>query len=316
MSRAGTRTFDDPDRYRTLFRGADIDLVFTAPGEFKARLTWAELPNLSIWGTQENIARIASISFEPSRDFISFPASADSGLIWNGIDLQPNEIVFHRPGSRAYDRGDRAGGWRFISIDPSHLQAVGHAIAGRNWTRPACDLILQPSLRSVTRLRSLHAKACKLAESKPQMLLHREVGRAIEQELIRVLIDCLTTRDSRRTATLSRHIRMMEAFEDASAANIERDVDLPRLCEAIGVPQRTLRLYCNRLLGMGPHRYLRLRRLNMVRAALQHANPATCRVAEIAQRYRFSELGRFSAAYRAVFGEMPSETLRRHRMAA
>ena len=60
---------------------------------------------------------------------------------------------------------------------------------------------------------------------------------------------------------------------------------------------------------MGPGRYLRLSRLNRVRAALRRANPATASVAEVARCFQFSELGRFAAAYRETFGELPSTTL-------
>src|SRR5262249_7902129 len=125
MSRAGTRTFDNPERYREQFRGADLDLVFTAPGDFKARLTWAERPHLALLATRESVARIASMSFDPGRAFISFPAVAGDGSIWNGIELQSNEIVLHLPGSRTHDRGAGASCWSFISIDPSRLLAVG-----------------------------------------------------------------------------------------------------------------------------------------------------------------------------------------------
>jgi AraC family ethanolamine operon transcriptional activator len=62
---------------------------------------------------------------------------------------------------------------------------------------------------------------------------------------------------------------------------------------------------------MSPSRYLRLRRLNMVRAALQRAKPAPGAIAELAKRYGFSELGRFATCYRETFGEAPSATLRR-----
>jgi len=44
-------------------------------------------------------------------------------------------------------------------------------------------------------------------------------------------------------------------------------------------------------------------RLNMARSALRRADPGTASVAEIARDYHFTELGRFAAAYRAVFGE-------------
>jgi transcriptional regulator GlxA family with amidase domain len=49
----------------------------------------------------------------------------------------------------------------------------------------------------------------------------------------------------------------------------------------------------------------------MARSALRRANPANASVAEIARTYQFQEPGRFAVTYRAIFGEMPSSTLRR-----
>ena len=45
---------------------------------------------------------------------------------------------------------------------------------------------------------------------------------------------------------------------------------------------------------MSPGQYARLRRLNLVRAALQRADPATASVSAIARQHGFSELGRFA----------------------
>ena len=62
---------------------------------------------------------------------------------------------------------------------------------------------------------------------------------------------------------------------------------------------------------MGPVRYLWLRRMNQARHALLRADPAHATVTGIATAYGFWELGRFSVAYRGLFGERPSATLSR-----
>ena len=103
----------------------------------------------------------------------------------------------------------------------------------------------------------------------------------------------------------------MVRFEDALVAHAHPRLNVPDLCSTIGVPERTLRACCTEFLGMSPTRYHLLRRLNMARSALLRADSETGSVAEIARIYQFQQLGRFAVAYRSVFGEMPSSTLRR-----
>ncbi|MBV8095923.1 MAG: AraC family transcriptional regulator, partial [Acetobacteraceae bacterium] len=79
---------------------------------------------------------------------------------------------------------------------------------------------------------------------------------------------------------------------------------------AMGVSGRTLRVCCQQYLGVSPHRYFRLRRLNLARHALLNAAPDST-VREISSRYAFNEPGRFAVLYRLLFGESPSATLRR-----
>jgi len=86
---------------------------------------------------------------------------------------------------------------------------------------------------------------------------------------------------------------------------------LTEICAAIGVAEGTLRVACEEHLGMGPIRYLSLRRMHLVRRALLRADPSMATVTRLATDHGFWELGRFSVAYRTLFGEPPSESLRR-----
>ena len=123
--------------------------------------------------------------------------------------------------------------------------------------------------------------------------------------------------DEQRTAWM-RLIAMVELLPGVLDTQLRHEADLTHfeyflLAMLSEAPERTLRMCCNKFLGKSPSRYFLLRRLNMVRSALQHADSATTSIAEIARSHQFVELGRFSAAYRKVFGEMPSSTLRRPR---
>jgi transcriptional regulator GlxA family with amidase domain len=65
-----------------------------------------------------------------------------------------------------------------------------------------------------------------------------------------------------------------------------------------------------RELGMPPLAYLRQVRLDRAWADLVQAEPTATTVAEVALRWGFAHLGRFSAAYSQRFGEYPKDTLR------
>jgi AraC-like DNA-binding protein len=113
------------------------------------------------------------------------------------------------------------------------------------------------------------------------------------------------------TAGGSRHDAIVARFEDFLEANPDRPLYLTEICAAIGVAERTLRASCEEHLGMGPIRYLTLRRMHLVRRALLRSDPSKATVTQIVTDHGFWELGRFSVAYRALFGESPSCTLRR-----
>jgi transcriptional regulator GlxA family with amidase domain len=144
------------------------------------------------------------------------------------------------------------------------------------------------------------------------LIANPEVARALEQELLHALVNCLTAEDaSGNLKTRQHHADIMVRFEDALTAHRGPQPNMPALCQAVGVPERTLRVCCTEFLGMSPTRYLLLRRLNMARSALRRADPTTASVAEIARTHQFLEPGRFAVTYRTIFGEMPSSTLRR-----
>jgi transcriptional regulator GlxA family with amidase domain len=164
----------------------------------------------------------------------------------------------------------------------------------------------------LARLRRLHTQVCRLAETKPKLLAHTEVARAIEQGLIQTLVACLTTPNIRADGAIKhRHARIMIRFEEVLAEHLSEPLHTTELCELIGVTERTLRSCCAEFLGMSPVRYVLLRRLRGARVALRDAAPDGVSLLELVRGFGFAELGRFEAAYRAAFSEAPLTTLQR-----
>ena len=311
MEGCGTVLFTDPADYQASVGGVKIDFAFGGGSkDFKARLTWAKLPHTYLLRGEENQQRIGFVALEPRRLFVGFPTNLDPPPIWDGVELQPGDILFDVGGERVHQRTRKDSQWAFMSLEREYFAAFSKALLGR-LVAPAVGRIIRPPRSSVARLLRLHAKVCRLAESEPKLIAHREVARSMEHDLLYAVVDCLGTAAPPRDPTvMRRHIRIMGRFEDEVAAHINRPTRISEVCAAIDVPERTLRECCAQFLGVSPNQYLRLRRLNMARAALRRADPATASIAEIASRYGFREPGRFAVSYRYLFGETPSSTLR------
>lgn len=315
MPRSGTTGFTDAGDYQASVRGANFNLVFGCQQDFKARLTWVELRHLRLLRGQENLPRVAHVSFMPERIFVSVPTRHDPPPIFDGVEVLSGDIVFHSRGERVHLRTRGPSQWGFISLAPEHLAACSRALTGFDLLWKPVARILRPPRIDAARLLRQHAEACRLAETKPEMIAHREVARALEQDLLHTLVNCLAGNDvDNYSARKQQNANIIAKFEGVLAAHSEQHLKIPELCAAIGVPERTLRICCAEVLGMGPSRYLRLRRLHMARAALRRSDSATASVANVARQYGFLELGRFAVIYRTMFGETPSTTLRRARI--
>ena len=312
MAENGTATFANPDDYQAGIGDAGVNLIVTGGGDFNARLTWLHLRRFHVLRACENLSRIAFISLSPAQVFVSFPTSQGPPLTYSGLRLQFGDVVFHSRGERTHQRTSGESQWGLISLPPEQLAACGKALTGSKITAPPIGRVLRPSRSSAARLLRLHSSVCRLAETRHKLIANPEVARALEQELLHALVNCLTADAAGGNLKTKRHhADIMVRFEDALTAHTGPRPNMPSLCSAIGVPERTLRVCCTEFLGMSPTRYLLLRRLNMARSALWRANPASASVAEIARIHQFMEPGRFAVTYRAIFGEMPSSTLRR-----
>jgi len=92
----------------------------------------------------------------------------------------------------------------------------------------------------------------------------------------------------------------------------ERPFTVSSLARAVGLSTRSLSRGFQRLRGYGPMAAVRRARLDRVRLDLLTAGPHAS-VTNVAMRWGFYHLGRFSGLYAAHFGELPSATRRRAR---
>lgn len=305
--------FSDPNQYEGSIRAADVTLLIKDRGPFSAELTKIDFERLWLQRGRTSSSVVERSITTNSRAVMFFLSNVEQAPIYHsGLLLLPGDIMLNSLGAEHYHHSMAGYDWSAMSLALNDLAEVGHALLGRELVPPPVTRKIRPPPEQMARLHHLHAAAVRLAATVPDILANSGVVHALEQELIQALVACITS-GSENDVIEKRVARLpiMQRLEELLAANHDRPLYLTDVCTAIGASARTLRMHCLEHLGMSPHRYLWLRRMNLARRALARADPTRQTVTDIATEHGFWELGRFSVAYRRLFGEPPSATLRK-----
>ena len=302
----------DPHEYQRSVVPAQIQVFVTGRGSFEAKLTRFVFDR--VWGQRGYVSLpcVTHTAITSERAVVFFLADAEQRPMFNsGREVCAENMVLYARGSEHHNHTMGSCHAASMSLLPQDLAFYSQSLTGKELRAPEKNQVVRPQAAAMARLRNLHKAAGDLAATTPELLRHPEVSKAIEQELIHAMVGCVagstpaaSVRNRGQSMTVMRRFaRVLEEGED-------RAFYLAEICAAVGVSERTLRLHCAEHLGMSPHRYLWLRRMNLARRALVVANPSARTVTEIATEQGFWELGRFAGAYRQLFGETPSQTLR------
>jgi AraC-like DNA-binding protein len=304
-------SLDDPSACQAVFPSADVELFPTAKGNFHAEITQVGMNRIWMHRIHISLPEINTVAVKPGRRSIGFLTECNSSSLLDcGLEVRHGDVVLNRS-DVVHQRSGADFHYGTVSLPSDDLAAAAEAIVGRELPEKPYKSIIRPPSALMLRLLKLHKSIGQLAHDTPDILELPEVTRALETELTYILVRCLAEGHSLEPTAGGRHRdSMLTRFEEFVKANPDRPLHLTEICAAIGVAERTLRGSCEEHLGMGPIRYLTLRRMHLVRRALLHSRSSTATVTEIVTDHGFWELGRFSVAYRMLFGESPSETLR------
>jgi AraC-like DNA-binding protein len=304
-------TFTDPDAYHVYIRRSRVEGVVTGRGEYRAESTRIDLHRLWMQRGDESLPRVLNVSTSERPAIVFATNQNQPAMHFDGRELQ-HEIIVTGSGLPIHFRSSGTCHWGAMSLTSKDLAAAGQAIIGRELTAPPFTHSVKSPAGILSRLSNLHEAAGHLAKTAPDILAHPEVARALEEGLVHAMVSCISGGEAAESGSVHhRHTVIMRRLEEVLEANPDRTLYVAELCGAAGASGRTLRACCEELLGMSPTRYLWLRRMHLARRALRIADPAAATVTEVATSYGFWELGRFSVAYRSLFGESPSASLRR-----
>ncbi len=200
-----------------------------------------------------------------------------------------------------------------LMVPRDHLQLELQSMLGRTLPRPLefigeIDLTTPGARAMVQTLRMIDDASAQTNG----LLAHPLAAQRLEQVLIHSL---LFAQPHNYAAALTSPARAIGTHPVSRAVEMLRsDPSHPwtvtELAAAVSVSVRGLQEGFRRSLDTTPMAYLRQLRLEKVREALIEAEPGTVNVTDVAARWGFTHHGRFAAAYRARFAELPSATVR------
>jgi AraC-like DNA-binding protein len=304
-------SFVDPDLYHSAIRGGDHLLSFLGRGAFHADVTTIQLGRVTLQRGRENLPRLSSSGMPPGNvGLLGWFGDGELPIV-RGVQMRRGDWMCLGPGMQSHHRSRDAIDFVTLTLDESSMASAVTDLTGSELTLAAGRVLRPPGHLSASLLSVLEA-GIRATGTTPGILASPQAADALEHALLLPMVMCLRHAEAgKESIPDGRRSALAKRFEAVVEANFDSPLLMADLCRTIGVPERSLRKLCQEQLGLSPQRFLALRRLHLARRALLRSDHISTTVTAIAMSHGVWELGRFAAAYRLLFGESPSATLRR-----
>jgi AraC family ethanolamine operon transcriptional activator len=262
---------------------------------------------LSLLTVQRTFPRILEVNYR-TRGVVCFvPLTPSIKISVNGIAGSGSRVMAVRGEVACSIVEPQANLFAVLNLEPT--------ISDRGWPDVVDRaLILQTeNVRALKAFRRTVESLLAFASLDPAQARNLTTMRFMEETLLSSLDEVMTSYPSVASpAHFERYHRIVRRMDDYLSLHPASDIYIADLAQACDVSPRTLHSATKMVRGLSVHNYLRLRRLWSVRRRLALGRSHT-KISDIARANGFWHLGEFSSAYRAIFGEAPSETLARNR---
>jgi len=237
----------------------------------------------------------------------------------NGLVVRPGLVLAVAPGAEV--RFVVEPGWESMTVLLPPLELRAHHVArrrGGEFHLPSGVEVLQADAARARRLFRWGKRLGATAERRPGLFNERSEERDAAQvellELLLAILDVATDFEpSRSDQSRQAQNRIVKIAEDYALLRARDPLYVSDLCRVAGVSERTLQYAFKQVMGLTPIAYLTRVRLHRVRQALLAAPRGSTTISAEALKWGFWHFGEFSRAYKACFGELPSDTVRRER---
>src|SRR5450631_8836 len=299
----------DIDEFLSAVRGYHFGLLQLDRGPFAGELTQTQLNGVLL--TTAQFTRAVVQSGEPPAGTITFAVRTSSTpSLWQGQAFGFHELVMGRPGVEI----DLVSQPNYCAATASFPTKLVEETAERlGWTLPP-----HTSTSALVGIRQDQARALRAAFKK---LFDEAVRRPFDdrsaawardkqEDLLRAILQFTFNHLLVfEPVASSERARVLKAALTAIRDRPEDVLTIGDLCRIAKASERTLHYAFTEHFGMPPAHYTKVRRLNGARNDLCREPPM--KVSDAANNWGFWHLGQFAKDYESLFGELPSDTLRR-----
>ncbi|KQT29221.1 MULTISPECIES: AraC family transcriptional regulator [unclassified Bradyrhizobium] len=299
-----TFRFSDVDEFRSAIRGLNFEFT-----PFVRKIS-AEQTILSLPGCDVNLTH-------------AFPRVVDAQLVENctaiGFTMDDLNVPIRFNGSQRARPvvviGSSGAGYTTIEEVQRQIASVVFRpeVGGRGWPpTPSSFKIFEISADGLQRLRSVVREVLAEAAGSVEVPELSLKGAAMRESLLAAVDEALHSVVSARWTLAPNDGRSFRIFQEIRSllSDLSQPIYSDEIAQKLGLSVRTMHDVVRRYRGMSLHRYLRLRRLWLVRRQLLAGAES---VKAVALAFGFWHLSDFSRSYRHQFGETPSQTLERGR---
>ncbi len=307
----------EPDQMSDMLRKENAVFVPKGRGEGHGEFVGIPLGTTMLRCMVGDVAWSVSATTMANSISLVLPLYSEGVVSYNGTTIDPRSVALY--GAAVDHCSEQQGATTSIYV-PFDLDQVVGAIG---MLAPDID---PTRVREITfslmrtehalELRRILSLVLQDAQRSPGLLSEYGMLQAIERSLLTQLALGMAASTNISGSGLpspcgTERAALVRSVEQYLRAHVHEPVYMMELCAATGATERGLQAAFRELTGLRPMEYLRLRRLQLVRRQLRAPGNTGLSVKRAALDHGFWELGRFAQQYRALFGEMPSATLRK-----
>lgn len=232
--------------------------------------------------------------------------------IHQGVEMSRHGISLYGPNTRHVATYNADSAFTVCALDDQRVHTHLSHLLGRDDAHLGEDTYSLLNLRSDTRhgFEETVTRIVNLRNGMRETNHAPEIMASIEDRILNLIAEAIGSASNQSSPTMPRHsarLQMVSACWELSKRMLDVNLTLNDLCVAADASARVLQYAFLEFAGTSPNVFLRNHRLTKAHRMLLSGEAKS--VKEAAYSCGFTELGRFSGRYRALFGCYPRETL-------